>query len=93
MKRLLPALLFVAVLPAHAEIYKWVDETGHTHFGEVVPDKYKKSAKTLNPTPLNTIEGSKLRTTTGNPVSGKPSDSANPSTSPSSPAPAPPATH
>lgn len=61
MKRLLPALLLLAVLPAQAEIYKWVDENGRTHFGEVVPDKYRKAATTLNPQPANTIQGSTLR--------------------------------
>lgn len=28
-----------------AEIFKWVDENGQTHYGASVPDKYKKSAK------------------------------------------------
>lgn len=61
MKRLLSALLLLAVLPAQAEIYKWVDENGRTHFGEVVPDNYQKSATSLSPQPLNTIDGSTLR--------------------------------
>lgn len=61
MKRLLPALLLLATLPAQAEIYKWVDEKGRTHFGEVVPDKYKKSATPMAAQPLNTIQGSALR--------------------------------
>lgn len=61
MNRLLPALLLLAVLPAQAEIYKWVDEKGRTHFGEVVPDKYQKSSTSLSPQPMNTIQGSALR--------------------------------
>lgn len=61
MKRLLPALLLLAALPAQAEIFKWVDENGRTHFGETLPDKYKKSATTLSPQPMNTIPGDKLR--------------------------------
>lgn len=61
MKRLLPALLLLAVLPAQAEIFKWVDENGRTHFGEVVPDKYRKAATSMSPQPLNTIQGSALR--------------------------------
>lgn len=61
MKRLLPALLLLAALPAQAEIYKWVDEAGRTHFGEEVPAKYKKGATSLAPTPTNTIQGSTLR--------------------------------
>lgn len=61
MKRLLPALLLLAVLPAHGEIYKWVDEAGRTHFGEEVPAKYRKGAATVAPQPVNTIQGSALR--------------------------------
>lgn len=63
MKRLLPALLLLAVLPAQAEIFKWVDENGRTHFGEVVPDKYRKTATSMSPQPTNTIQGSALRGT------------------------------
>jgi hypothetical protein len=31
-----------------AEIFKWVDENGRTHYGASVPDKYKKSAKSFD---------------------------------------------
>ena len=61
MHRLLPILMLVAALPAQAEIFKWIDESGRTHFGEVVPDKYQKSATSLAPQPTNTIEGANLR--------------------------------
>lgn len=61
MKRLLPALLLLAALPVQAEIYKWVDEKGRTHFGEVVPEKFQKSATPMAAQPLNTIQGSALR--------------------------------
>lgn len=61
MKRLLPALLLLVALPVQAEIYKWIDENGRTHFGEVVPEKYKKSATPMAAQPLNTIQGSALR--------------------------------
>lgn len=60
MKRFLPALLLLLALPAHAEIYKWVDERGRTHFGEAPPEKYRKSATPVAPSPLNTIEGKVL---------------------------------
>lgn len=62
MMRLPLALLLLATaLPASAEVYKWVDEKGRTHFGEVVPERYRKSATSLTPAPLNTISGSQLR--------------------------------
>lgn len=62
MKQLLPALLLLlAVAPAQAEIFKWVDEKGRTHFGEILPEKYRKSATTLTPPPVNTIKGNELR--------------------------------
>jgi hypothetical protein len=39
------AVLLCAYSLAHAnEIYRWVDENGRTHFGDSVPEKYKKSA-------------------------------------------------
>jgi hypothetical protein len=37
-------LLLVIAFPAQAEIYKWVDEKGKTHFGDRVPEKYQKKA-------------------------------------------------
>lgn len=61
MNRLLPALLLLAALPARADIYKWVDESGRTHFGEEPPAKYMKKATALTPQPTNTIPGDKLR--------------------------------
>lgn len=61
MKRILPALCLLLVLPAQAEIYKWVDEKGRTHFGETLPEKYRKSGQALAPQPLNTIQGEALR--------------------------------
>lgn len=60
MKRFLPALLLLLALPAHAEIYKWVDEHGRTHFGEAPPEKYRKAAAPVATPPVNTIEGNVL---------------------------------
>jgi hypothetical protein len=60
MRRILPALLLLLALPAHAEIYKWVDDQGRTHFGEAPPEKYRKSATSVSTTPLNTIQGGVL---------------------------------
>lgn len=62
MKPLLPALLLLlAVTPVQAEIFKWVDEKGRTHFGETLPEKYRKSGSTLTPQPVNTVKGNELR--------------------------------
>lgn len=37
-------LLLILAAPAHAEIYKWVDENGKVHFGDRVPEQYKDQA-------------------------------------------------
>ena len=38
----------LAISSAHAaEIYRWVDENGRTHVSDVVPEKYRKSAKKI----------------------------------------------
>lgn len=56
----LPVLLLCTLLPAlaHAEIYQWKDEQGRTHFGEVVPEKYRKAAATKTFDPLNVMKSS-----------------------------------
>ena len=51
MKRhiVLCACAIVASGPLHAtEIYRWVDESGHTHVSDVVPEQYKRSATKLS---------------------------------------------
>jgi hypothetical protein len=40
----------ILALPAQAEIYKWVDEKGKTHFGDRVPEKYQKKADNVEVT-------------------------------------------
>src|SRR5687767_13519779 len=47
------ALLFCS-MPRAADIYRWVDETGRTQFGDSVPDRYKDSARKLENPPLPT---------------------------------------
>ena len=47
---LLSCLLMI--LPAHAEIYKWVDERGNVHFSDEKPDQ--ASAETVTPNTDNT---------------------------------------
>lgn len=32
---------------AHAELYKWVDENGKTHYGDQVPERYQKKQQSL----------------------------------------------
>lgn len=81
MKRILPALLLLLALPAQAEIYKWVDEKGRTHFGEVLPEKYRKSGKVLDPQPMNTISTGEMRRG----ANSAPSPAATPDTRPPAP--------
>lgn len=51
----IPAALFSAGLAAiafsvqAAEIYKWTDEDGRTHFADSVPDRYKSAATRVDP--------------------------------------------
>lgn len=42
-------LFMLCSLPAHAKMYKWVDEDGQTHFGDKIPTHYlNKEHKELN---------------------------------------------
>lgn len=42
-------LIMFFSLPAHAKLYKWVDENGQTHFGDKIPARYlAKEHKELN---------------------------------------------
>ncbi len=49
MIRLLTTMLLSAMgllwAPAQAQVVKWVDDAGKTHYGDTVPDKYKRRAK------------------------------------------------
>lgn len=41
--------MLAGALASHgAVIYRWVDENGRTHVSDVVPEKYKKSAKRID---------------------------------------------
>jgi hypothetical protein len=52
------ACSFLVCSPASsADVYKWVDEDGRTHFSDSVPEKYKKSAKKLEPRKTEPNEG------------------------------------
>ncbi|MDD5470388.1 MAG: DUF4124 domain-containing protein [Sideroxydans sp.] len=43
------ALLAAVSLNAEAKLYKWVDENGVTHYGEIIPPKYaNRNAQTLD---------------------------------------------
>ena len=51
MKLRLALLTFSIMLfsPLYAgDIYRWVDENGRIQFSDVVPEKYKKSAKKID---------------------------------------------
>lgn len=36
-----------------AEIYRWTDDQGQTHYSEVVPEKYRKTARPVSPSATN----------------------------------------
>jgi uncharacterized protein DUF4124 len=44
----LALFLLVVCLAARAEVFRWVDENGKTHYGDVVPEKYKQKAKRVD---------------------------------------------
>ncbi len=48
--RLLPAMLLALALPAAADMYKWVDDKGVTHYSETPPPEGTKSKKLDLPT-------------------------------------------
>jgi len=42
------ACSFLLVSPPYAaDVYRWVDENGKVHFSDVVPEKYRKSARKM----------------------------------------------
>ena len=47
-KLLTLAVLLIAATAHAATIYRWVDDKGRTHLSDVVPEKYKKSAKRVD---------------------------------------------
>jgi hypothetical protein len=47
----LVALVLCCSMPHAADIYRWVDETGRTQFGDTVPERYKASARKLDNPP------------------------------------------
>ena len=50
MRRAVVAALALAALLAHAQVFKWVDEKGRTHYGERPPDGVKAN-EVAKPTP------------------------------------------
>jgi hypothetical protein len=44
----LPLVLFLSSLTANAQVYKWVDEKGVTHYSESPPDDKKDKAKKVD---------------------------------------------
>jgi len=45
-------VLLVGTAPAAvhgADIFQWEDENGRTHYGDVVPDRYKQQARKVAP--------------------------------------------
>lgn len=52
----LALLLFCLAAPVKAEMYKWVDENGVTHYGDRVPPKYAKQQREVLNTQGDTVE-------------------------------------
>ena len=47
-------VLSLVTTSAHAQLYRWTDENGETHFGQSLPERYRKSARsvgTVDPPP------------------------------------------
>jgi predicted aspartyl protease len=59
-------LTLLVATSAHAQLYRWTDDTGETHFGqgpESVPERYRKSARSVGsvdapPVPSGPVEAS-----------------------------------
>jgi Domain of unknown function (DUF4124) len=45
-----------------ADVYRWVDEAGKTHYGDIVPDKYKQTAKKVGVQDTETSEAQRRET-------------------------------
>ncbi|HET7766467.1 MAG TPA: DUF4124 domain-containing protein [Burkholderiales bacterium] len=45
-----------------ADVYRWVDEAGKTHYGDIVPDKYKQTAKKVGVQDVETSEAQRRET-------------------------------
>ncbi len=74
---LLIILLVVAAFPAHAEMYKWVDEKGSVHFTDdlsKIPERYRFDAESRK-TPKEVSPPKKEKEPASTPALPKPSDS------------------
>lgn len=45
-----------------ADVYRWVDEAGKTHYGDIVPDKYKQTAKKVGVQDAETSDAQRRET-------------------------------
>ena len=54
-KLLVASMVMFLSLTAHAEIYKWVDEHGQTHYGEKPPANKKSKQIYVRPAPVSGI--------------------------------------
>lgn len=89
MKGMLAGLLLAGlVATAQAtEIYQWKDEQGRVHFGETVPEKYKKSAQQKPMGELNIVPIEKVPPLPPAPATS-PAPASAPEAAPTEPAPA-----
>ena len=59
---LLALLCSLPLASRAADVYRWVDETGKTHYGDIVPDKYKQTAKKVGVQDVETSEAQRRET-------------------------------
>lgn len=57
---LLSSVLICLSSTSFADIMKWVDENGKTHYGDKVPEKYQTQAKPIDTKNSNFIENENL---------------------------------
>jgi hypothetical protein len=73
MYRLLPLLFLLAAAPAHAQVFKWVDASGNTHYSDQPPPASTTGAKKLNvqSQPASPAEQQGSKASTGKSISEK----------------------
>ena len=59
-KILLACMVMFFSMPMQAEIYKWVDEHGHTHYGEKAPANKKSKQIQLRNEPVRSVAKEKV---------------------------------
>ena len=82
-RRLLIAALLLSAPALAAEVYRWVDEAGKTHYGDTVPERYKANARPVSGERVTVVPGVSREAV------AKEAAKARPAAAPPAPAPAP----